>query len=65
MLAWPPDFNDDHTIDIFDVNMFKGALFSTPPGPPYDVRLDLLPDSTIDILDVNRWKPFFFISCTP
>ena len=66
MLAWPPDFNDDHRVDIFDVNCLKPPVFfSSAPGPPYEVRLDLLPNSTIDIFDVNRLKPYFFLSCTP
>ena len=63
--AWPPDFNDSSSVDVFDVNFLKPAFFSTAPGPPYDVRLDLLPDSSIDIFDVNMIKPVFFLSCTP
>ncbi len=63
--AWPPDFNDSNDVDVFDVNILKPAFFSTPPGPPYDVRLDLLPDSSIDIFDVNLIKQVFFLSCTP
>ncbi len=65
VLAWPPDFNDSNRVDIFDVNLFKPAFFSSAPGPPYQTRLDLKPDSKIDIFDVNRLKPFFFVSCTP
>ena len=63
--ALPPDFNSDQSVDIFDVNILKPALFSSAPGPPYSVRLDLKPDNNIDIFDINRLKPFFFLSCTP
>ncbi len=58
------DFNSDHSVDIFDVNLLKPAFFSTGPNPPYFARFDLVPDSSIDIFDVNRFKPFFFLSCT-
>jgi hypothetical protein len=62
---WPPDFNSDHDVDIFDINLLKPAFFSCTPGPPYDVRFDLRPDDCVDIFDINRLKPFFFLSCTP
>jgi len=65
VLAWPPDFNDDQIVDIFDVNHLKPAFFSSAPGPPYQTRLDLKPNNTIDIFDVNELKPYFFLSCTP
>jgi len=54
-------------VDIFDVNFLKPPVFfSTAPGPPYDVRLDIKPDNVIDIFDVNRLKPpIFFATCTP
>lgn len=65
LAAWPPDFDENQIVDIFDVNVLKPAFFSSAPGPPYSVRLDLKPDNTIDIFDVNRLKPVFFVSCTP
>jgi len=58
--AWPPDFNSDQSVDIFDVNLLKPAFFSTGAA-----RFDLVPDNFIDIFDINRFKPFFFLSCTP
>ena len=63
--AWPPDFNSDHAVNVLDINVMKPAFFSSPPGPPYDARLDLTPDNNINVLDVNRMKPLFFLSCTP
>ncbi len=63
--AWPPDFNDSNSVDVFDVNILKSAFFSVAPGPPYGARFDLVPDGSIDIFDMNRWKPFFLVSCTP
>lgn len=52
-------------MNVFDVHILKPAFFSTGPNPPYQARLDLIPDSSINIFDVNRLKPFFFLSCTP
>jgi len=63
--AWPPDFNDDTFVNIFDINILKPAFFSTGPNLPYQKRLDLNPDNFINIFDINRLKPMFFLSCTP
>jgi hypothetical protein len=65
--AWPPDFDDSLRVDIFDVNTLRPPVFfSTAPGPPYDVRFDLVPNGTIDIFDVNALRPpIFFATCTP
>ena len=65
---WPPDFNDSLQVDIFDVLFLAPPVFfSTPPGPPYDARLDLNADGTIiDIFDVlTMAPPIFFATCTP
>ena len=65
---WPPDFNDSLQVDIFDVLFLAPPVFfSTPPGPPYDARLDLNADGIIiDIFDVlTMAPPIFFASCTP
>ncbi len=65
---WPPDFDDSLQVDIFDVLFLAPPVFfSTPPGPPYDARLDLNADGTIiDIFDVlTMAPPIFFATCTP
>ena len=65
--AWPPDINDSLQVDIFDVLFLAPPVFfSTPPGPPYDARLDLNADGTIiDIFDVlTMAPPIFFATCT-
>ena len=65
---WPPDFNDSLQVDIFDVLFLAPPVFfSTPPGPPYDARLDLNADGIIiDIFDVlTMAPPIFFATCTP
>jgi hypothetical protein len=62
--AWPPDFNDDTAVNVLDINVMKPAFFSSFPGPPYDVRLDLKSDGNINVLDINRMKPLFFSTCT-
>ena len=63
--AWAPDFDDSTDVNIFDINLMKPAFFSTAPDPPYDARLDVVPNGNISVLDLTRMKPFFFLSCTP
>ena len=65
--SWPPDFNDDNRVDIFDVShLAPPVFFSTAPGPPYTVRLDLNADGRLDIFDVTLMAPpVFFATCTP
>ena len=64
--AWPPDFNNDLIVDIFDVNLLQPHFFShhhDPPPSNYDARFDLNADFAIDILDLNILSPYFFTSC--
>ena len=64
---WPPDFNGDHVVNIFDINALRPpVIFSTAPGPPYQTRFDLQPDGVINIFDVNRMRPpIFNATCIP
>jgi len=60
--CWPPDFDDDQDVDIFDVITFKPPIVNDT----YDARHDLFgQDSVINIFDVLQIKPFFGKSCTP
>ncbi len=59
--AWPPDFNDDRTVDITDVLTLK-PVFGTAV-PPASPRLDLVDPGLVDISDVLALKPFFGITC--
>ncbi len=63
--AWPPDFNDDRSVDIFDTLLFKPVFNTSVPNPYYDARRDLNANGMIDIFDVLHFKPFFGKSCTP
>jgi hypothetical protein len=58
--AWPPDINNDRSVNILDVLLFKG-----PISGAYDSRYDLNADSAINILDVLLYKPLIGMACTP
>lgn len=56
---WPPDFNDDKTVNILDVLQFK-PVFGAPSA-----RHDLdASGGNVNILDVLQLKPVFNQSCT-
>ena len=63
--AWPPDFDDNQVVNIFDVNEVLPPVFGTlvlPTSP----RFDLKPDGVINIFDLNLLlPPYFGSSCTP
>jgi len=62
---WPPDFNDNRTVNILDVLPFKQHFGATDPTDPlYDRRFDLTPDGRINLLDLLKIKPYFGTSCT-
>jgi hypothetical protein len=57
---WPPDFNDDTTINILDVLQIK-PVFGLPSS-----RHDLnMSGGNVDILDVLALKPVFNQNCGP
>ncbi len=62
--AWPPDFNDDRTVNILDLLLtldtnadtvpdagFKVSFGATDPDPLYFPRFDLNMDGSINMLD--------------
>jgi len=65
--SWPPDFDDSHRVDVFDLNFLRPPVFfSTALDAAYSARLDLNPDGRIDIFDLNLLRPpIFFTTCTP
>ena len=70
--AWPPDFNDDHFVNIFDVNAIRPPIFNLLEGkgtnPFYSERFDLNADEFVNIFDVNALRPPIFnllVPCTP
>lgn len=63
---WPPDFNNDKTIDILDiVQMAPPAFGAAEADPGYSNRKDLNADGVINILDlVLMAPPVFGSTCT-
>jgi hypothetical protein len=60
--AWPPDFNDDLTVNIVDVLPIRGAYGSTAPA---DRRYDLNADGQIAIADVLLVRNYYGATCEP
>jgi hypothetical protein len=75
--AWPPDFNDDETVNILDIYRLTPPVFNSsrdPNGdgdfsdadPNYTTRKDFNGDGAINIVDVFKMTPPVFNStCTP
>ena len=59
--SWPPDFDNNQTVNISDVLALK-PVFNQPSPPD---RFDLVPSGTIGISDVLALKPVFNETCTP
>jgi hypothetical protein len=60
--SWPPDFDNNRTVNIADVLALKPAFGqSVPPASP---RFDLQAGSGINIADVLALKPAFGNSCS-
>lgn len=65
---WPPDFNDDQTVNLIDLlHGFKQAFGATDASDPrYDPRSDLNLDGAINISDlVPGFKLSFGLTCAP
>jgi hypothetical protein len=61
--AWPPDFNDDRTVDIVDVLALK-PVFGTVEGEPgYSARFDLNASGTTNITEALALRDSFGDSC--
>ena len=65
--TWPPDFNDDQIVNIFDVLALAPPVFFSVDGDAaYSRRFDLDMNGIINVFDVNRLAPpLFFSSCVP
>jgi len=61
--AWPPDFNNDATVNVIDIIAFRGSVMSTAGEARYTARFDLNIDDRIDIIDVLAMRPFIMRSC--
>lgn len=53
----PPDYNDDNTLDFFDVSAFLGAFSSQDP------LADITGDGTFDFFDVSAFLGLFSAGC--
>lgn len=60
--AWPPDFNNDRTVNIFDLLPFL-THYPSPPDA-YAARYDLAPDGVIDDVDFNIFLSYMGLTCT-
>jgi len=60
--AWPPDFDDNRSVNISDVLALK-PVFGTAV-PPTSARYDIAPSGAINITDVLALKPPFGTSCS-
>jgi hypothetical protein len=61
--AWPPDFNGDGSVDIFDVSDIKAHYATAVGNPAYIARDDLSADGYINIQDLAIMKRFFLQTC--
>jgi hypothetical protein len=67
--AWPPDLNNNTTVNILDIALFKPVIGSDLGGPDlrdrnYDRRYDFNADTKVNILDVVLPKPHMGTTCT-
>ncbi|MEX1193648.1 MAG: thrombospondin type 3 repeat-containing protein [Dehalococcoidia bacterium] len=63
--AWPPDFDDNRTVNISDVLFLKAPFGKSQGQTGYLERADLNQSLTINISDVLILKPIFLSTCTP
>ncbi len=61
--AWPPDFNDDRSVNVIDVGAVRPAFASLAGDGRYAARKDLTGDGRINIVDIGALRPFFGKSC--
>jgi len=61
---WPPDFDDNQGVDIFDILDLKPHLNKQYPDPDYSQRHDLDANWRVDIFDMLAMKPFYMKGCT-
>jgi hypothetical protein len=63
--AWPPDWDDDQAVTLFDVLPFKQHFIATDLSDPrYDPRYDLNTDGAINLFDLLPFKAHYGQSCS-
>jgi hypothetical protein len=62
--AWPPDFDDNRVVNVFDITAIQAVYGQTvPPASP---RFDLVPNKVINVFDLSMVTPPVYGSiCTP
>ena len=50
--AWPPDFNNNTAVNIWDVQQYAGRMGCYADDPPCYRRLDLNADGVVNISDM-------------
>jgi hypothetical protein len=66
--AWPPDFNDNRSVNVTDVLTMKPPFGKSVGQPGYDPRMNLAgapATESINVTDVLKLKPVFGTTCTP
>jgi len=63
--AWPPDFNNNKTVNIIDVGALRNYFNSVEGDSKYNRRYDLNADKAINIIDVGALNLYFNKTCTP
>ena len=58
--AWPPDVNNDRSVNIMDVLMYKAVL-----SGPYEPRYDVDVNGRVNIMDVLLYKRLLGSYCSP
>lgn len=62
--AWPPDFDNNRTVNILDITKLTPPTFNTSQGNDnYKNRYDLNADGTINILDTTIAQSYFNKNC--
>jgi hypothetical protein len=62
--AWPPDFNDDKTVDLLDGNVLRNLFNSHTGDGVYQKRYDLNADGAIDLLDAQAIRVPYGTTCS-
>jgi len=56
--VWPPDINNDKTVDTLDILMYKNQLGGNNP------RYDLNTDGSVNVFDILLYKQYLGKSCS-
>jgi hypothetical protein len=62
--SWPPDNNDDRSVNLTDIFLVVPTLNTTGPNLPYKKRYDLSMDNAINLTDIFKMVPALNTSCT-